>query len=250
MNITTEIEKKEKSLTELMVRILKDPLTPIETSMKGLNETLLDSKDLIDEVNNSIGASTDIIEKIKSKVTELYDERIKSEDISAVINRLKEDLDVSFDERLRKHEEQINIIFESVIIKLTAIQDGQPEVKQLFARLGDQLTSISQKIESEHTTTAKKIDTTYKAIANDIENSSASITEKLAENLIDGEKKSAQQQNNHIELLDALTQQQTVLREQLAINQRKLTKLTTVIGIYFFFTFAFICYDIWHQFHW
>ena len=250
MNITTEIEKKEKSLTELMVRILKDPLTPIETSMKGLNETLLDSKDLIDEVNNSIGASTDIIEKIKSKVTELYDERIKSEDISAVINRLKEDLDVSFDERLRKHEEQINIIFESVIIKLTAIQDGQPEVKQLFARLGDQLTSTSQKIESEHTTTAKKIDTTYKAIANDIENSSASITEKLAENLIDGEKKSAQQQNNHIELLDALTLQQTILREQLAINQRKLTKLTTVIGIYFFFTFAFICYDIWHQFHW
>jgi len=260
MSVTTEIKNKEKSLAELMGRILKVPLTPLEDSMKALHDGILDTNELIEDINNAIGVSAGDVEEMRTLIKQQFIE-IRDDDIPTMMNNLQEYIsqqatltmervDISLGEQSTKHEEHINTISEKVLKKLTAILDGYLEVKQLIARQGDQLTSTSQKIESEHTTTVQKIDTTYKAIANDIENSSASITEKLAENLIEGEKKSAQQQNNHIELLDVLTQQQTILREQLAFNQRKLTKLTTVIGIYFFFTLAFICYDIWHQFHW
>ena len=256
MSITTEIKNKEKSLAELMVRVLKEPLTPLEDSIKVIHDGILDTKELIEDINNAVGASACDVDKVSKAINKQFIE-IRDDDIPTLMNSLQvfisqqatltmESVDISLGEQSTKYEEHINTISEKVLIKLTAILDGYMEVKQLFARLGDQLTSTSQRIESEHTTTVQKIDTTYKAIANDIENSSASITEKLAENLIEGKKESAQQQNNHIELLDALTQQQTILREQLAINQGKLTKLTTVIGIYFFFTFAFICYDIWH----
>lgn len=259
MSVTTEIKNKEKSLAELMVRILKEPLTPLEDSMKALHDDILDTKELTENINNVVGVSASDVEEMSKAIKKQFIE-IRDDDIPTLMNSLqvyisqqatliRESVDISLCEQSTKHEEQINTISEKVLSKLTAILDGNLEVKQLIARLGDQLTSTSQRTESEHTTTVQKIDTTYKAIANDIENSAASITEKLAENFIEGKKELAQQQNNHIELLNALTLQQTTLREQLTISHNKLNVLTVMVSILFASILAYIGYGIWHQFH-
>lgn len=47
MNVTSEIKNKEKSLAELMVKILKEPLNPLESTLKKINTEVLDTKDKV-----------------------------------------------------------------------------------------------------------------------------------------------------------------------------------------------------------
>ncbi len=67
MDLTTEIKNKEESLSALMSRILKEPLGPLNKSINDTMETLLDTKDILDEIESSVQASGHDVEKsIKS----------------------------------------------------------------------------------------------------------------------------------------------------------------------------------------
>lgn len=52
-------KEKEKSLTELMVRILKEPLKPLDKSMADLNGDLLEIKEVIEEANGMLSLCMD-----------------------------------------------------------------------------------------------------------------------------------------------------------------------------------------------
>ncbi|EOE0699445.1 hypothetical protein ACJ8WG_004796, partial [Klebsiella pneumoniae] len=89
MNVTSEIKNKEKTLAELMVKILKEPLDPIKGSVKKLHEEVLDTKDKVEEINdaiNAVGANTEeIINPLKRSLRELRDD-----DLPGIISKLRE----------------------------------------------------------------------------------------------------------------------------------------------------------------
>ena len=67
MDLTAEIKNKEESLSALMSRVLKEPLAPLNKSIDDTMETLLDAKDILDEIDLSIKTSSHEVEKhIKS----------------------------------------------------------------------------------------------------------------------------------------------------------------------------------------
>lgn len=57
-----EIKKKEDSLAALMSRMLKEPLDPISNSIKKVSDTILDTKDKLDDIDTSISFNTEIVE--------------------------------------------------------------------------------------------------------------------------------------------------------------------------------------------
>lgn len=57
-----QAKEKEKSLTELMVRLLKEPLKPLDKSMADLNGDLLEIKGEIEEANGMLSLCMDNVE--------------------------------------------------------------------------------------------------------------------------------------------------------------------------------------------
>lgn len=76
MDLTAEIKSKEKSLSELMVKILKGPLNPLEDSVKTLKGDLLDTKDLVSEVNDAVNVSVGDLEKVQKALKRIRDDSL------------------------------------------------------------------------------------------------------------------------------------------------------------------------------
>ena len=78
MDLTTEIKNKEESLSALMSRILKEPLNPLNKSINDVMETLLDTKDILDEIESSVKANGHDVEKsiksLRNSLTQIKDE--------------------------------------------------------------------------------------------------------------------------------------------------------------------------------
>ncbi|MDH1397232.1 hypothetical protein N5J09_09965 [Aeromonas caviae] len=80
MNVTSEIKNKERALAELMAKILKEPLNPLESSLKKINTELLETRDKVEEINdaiNTVVANTEeIINPLKRSLRDLQDDDI------------------------------------------------------------------------------------------------------------------------------------------------------------------------------
>ncbi|WMJ67495.1 hypothetical protein RBI80_31130 (plasmid) [Klebsiella variicola] len=100
MNVTSEIKNKEKSLAELMVKILKEPLNPLESTLKKINTEVLDTKDKVEEIYdaiNAVGANTEeIINPLKKSLRELQDD-----DVPGAISKLREFISTQVEEKNR-----------------------------------------------------------------------------------------------------------------------------------------------------
>ncbi|MDY4379646.1 hypothetical protein SOV92_17745 [Pectobacterium brasiliense] len=253
--MSTEIKNKEKSLTELMVRILKEPLNPIESSMKALHDDVLDTKERIEEVNDTLGASSDdILRMMKQQYADMEHDVIPTfisslqEYISQQTTTVTNKVALSLGEQSVKQEEYLNAVAENMLYKFTSIWEGQREVKQSIAELSQQLVSASQRIHTEHVDVTQRLDMACESIAKDIEVASSSIKELLTESMSDMVNGTIPQLNNHSDLLDALNLQQKNLSEKFSASQSKLRTLTIMIGIFFASTIGYIGYDIWHHF--
>jgi hypothetical protein len=88
MSLTVEIDSKEKSLAALMMNILKAPLKPIEDSVAGLKAGVLDSQDLISEINDTLNASVDQAEKAAKPLMQSL-RKLREEDHPALIATLQ-----------------------------------------------------------------------------------------------------------------------------------------------------------------
>lgn len=88
MSTATEIHNKEKTLAELMVKILKEPLNPLEASIKALNGDLADTRDSIAEINDTLGASADDAEKATKSLL-LALRKIREEDVPSLLTKLQ-----------------------------------------------------------------------------------------------------------------------------------------------------------------
>lgn len=84
MDLTNEIKSKEESLSVLMSRILREPLAPLNKSINDTMETLLDTKDILDEIDSSIKTSGHDVEKsiksLRSSLSLIKDEVLPDHD--------------------------------------------------------------------------------------------------------------------------------------------------------------------------
>lgn len=88
MSTATEIQNKEKTLAELMVKILKEPLNPLEASIKALSGDLADTRDSITEINDTLGASADDAEKATKSLLQAL-RKIREEDVPSLLTKLQ-----------------------------------------------------------------------------------------------------------------------------------------------------------------
>lgn len=140
MNVTSEIKNKEKTLAELMVKILKEPLDPLKGSVKKLHEEVLDTKDKVEEINdaiNAVGANTvEIINPLKRSLRELQDEDIpgvisKLQDfISTQVEEKKQDISTALSQQSVHYDSQLKAATGKVCEKLSDVLGQQNESVQ------------------------------------------------------------------------------------------------------------------------
>lgn len=140
MNVTSEIKNKEKTLAELMVKILKEPLDPLKGSMKKLHEDFLETKDKVEEINdaiNAVGANTEeIINPLKRSLRELQDDDIPGaisklrEFISTQVEEKKQDISTSLSQQSVHYDSQLKAATDKVFEKLSDVLGQQNESVQ------------------------------------------------------------------------------------------------------------------------
>jgi chromosome segregation ATPase len=140
MNVTSEIKNKEKSLAELMVKILKEPLNPLESSLKKLNTEVLDTKDKVEEINdaiNAVGANTEeIINPLKKSLRELQDDDVpgaisKLRDfISTQVEEKKQNISAALSQQSAHYDSQLKAATGEVFEKLSDVLGQQNESVQ------------------------------------------------------------------------------------------------------------------------
>ncbi len=140
MNVTSEIKNKEKTLAELMVKILKEPLDPLKGSVKKLHEEVLDTKDKVEEINdaiNGVGANTEeIINPLKRSLRELQDDDIPGvisklrEFISTQVEEKKQDISTALSQQSVHYDSQLKAATGKVCEKLSDVLGQQNESVQ------------------------------------------------------------------------------------------------------------------------
>ncbi|MCE9980741.1 MULTISPECIES: hypothetical protein [Enterobacteriaceae] len=140
MNVTSEIKNKEKSLAELMVKILKEPLNPLESSLKKLNTEVLETKDKVEEINdaiNAVGANTEeIINPLKRSLRELQDDDIPGvisklrEFISTQVEEKKQDISTALSQQSVHYDSQLKVATGKLFEKLSDVLGQQNESVQ------------------------------------------------------------------------------------------------------------------------
>lgn len=140
MNVTSEIRNKEKSLAELMVKILKEPLNPLESSLKKLNAEVLETKDKVEEINdaiNAVGTNTEeIINPLKKSLRALQDDDIPGaisklrEFISTQVEEKKQDISTVLSQQSAHYDSQLKAATGEVFEKLSDVLGQQNESVQ------------------------------------------------------------------------------------------------------------------------
>lgn len=89
MTMTAEIQNKEKSLAELMARILREPFKPLGDSLKGLTDTLLDTQDRISELGDTASLAVVETENVKKSLAKGL-RKISDDDLPQLARTLQE----------------------------------------------------------------------------------------------------------------------------------------------------------------
>ncbi|MFQ2433355.1 hypothetical protein ACK31N_12760 [Aeromonas caviae] len=140
MNVTSEIKNKERTLAELMAKILKEPLNPLESSLKKLNTEVLETKDKVEEINdaiNAVGANTEeIINPLKRSLRDLQDDDIPGalstlrEFISTLVEEKKQDISAALSQQSAHYDSQLKAATGEVFEKLSDVLGQQNESVQ------------------------------------------------------------------------------------------------------------------------
>lgn len=165
MNVTSEIKNKEKTLAELMVKILKEPLKPLDSSLKKLHEEVLDTKDKVEEITdaiNAVGTNTEeIINPLKRSLRELQDDDIPGtisklrEFISTQVEEKKQDMSAALSQQSAHYDSQLKAATGEVFGKLSEVLGQQSDAIQRYQQtvidgaeaLSQQLLAVNQSLE-------------------------------------------------------------------------------------------------------
>ncbi|EKN5950047.1 hypothetical protein ACOHX9_000813 [Yersinia enterocolitica] len=158
MNVTSEIKNKEKTLAELMVKILKEPLDPLKGSVKKLHEEVLDTKDKVEEINDALNAAEsteEIIKPLKKTLRELQEDDIPQAIgalqtfISQQVEEKKQYISTSLSQQSAHYDGQLKTATGEVIEKLSEVLGQQNDAIQRYQQTGiDGAEALSQQLQA------------------------------------------------------------------------------------------------------
>lgn len=158
MNVTSEIKNKEKTLAELMVKILKEPLDPLKGSVKKLHEEVLDTKDKVEEINDALNAAEsteEIIKPLKKTLRELQEDDIPQAIgalqtfISQQVEEKKQYISTSLSQQSAHYDGQLKTATSEVIEKLSEVLGQQNDAIQRYQQTGiDGAEALSQQLQA------------------------------------------------------------------------------------------------------
>lgn len=154
MNSTTDIKNKEKSLAELMVRILKEPLNPLETSLQELlcefseTSTKLGDIDLkLDVADSEILKINKLLRKVREEDFPALTLELQNQVVNRFSNEIKgvtkeiADFKINQNTMLREiDEEQTSKLAEIVLL----CKETKQVVKDIEQRIDEKTEKIIQ----------------------------------------------------------------------------------------------------------
>jgi hypothetical protein len=152
MNSTTDIKNKEKSLAELMVRILKEPLNPLETSLQELLREFSETSTKLGDIELKLDVADSEILKINKLLR-----KVRDEDFPALILELQNEVVNRFSNEIKGVSKEIadftinqktmlREIAEEQTSKLTEIVLLCKETKQAVKDLEQRIDEKTEKI--------------------------------------------------------------------------------------------------------
>lgn len=144
MSTATEIHNKEKTLAELMIKILKEPLNPLEASIKALNGDLADTRDSITEINDTLGASADDAEKATKSLL-LALRKIREEDVPSLLTKLQKHITDQSASDARAVEA---LLEQSTAVHTSSVSSSEAVLLEALAGATRQQGELAQSIEA------------------------------------------------------------------------------------------------------
>lgn len=248
MSVTSEIKNKERALAELMAKILKEPLNPLESSLKKLNTEVLETKDKVEKINdaiNAVGANTeDLIEPLKKSLCELQDDYIPEaistlrEFISTLVEEKRQDISAALSQQSAHYDSQLKAATGEVFEKLSDVLGQQNESVQSAIQQYQQTGIDSAEALLQQLLAANRFLEEASVASASEQQSTRERDQRLAERL-----ESVMQAQQA--LTEAVSEQKIQLEAQVAASQGRFRYVAIIFALFSTSTLAYIGYDIW-----
>ncbi|MCS3507473.1 hypothetical protein [Achromobacter sp. JUb104] len=251
MDLTAEIKSKEKSLSDLMVKILKGPLNPIEDSLKTLKDDLLDTKDLVSEVNDAVNVSVGDLEKVQKTLKRIREDSLpeiassiqtviaghvgsQSQHIIAKLTELSSSLG---QEVGAARAEQAHLIQAAIAeVRLNrenaenADVDRSGQLQSLALELKQAIVEIGTVLEDLH----RKSDSASSEGFRNLTQESCRVAHELSASL----------ERCQTVMMEAMDQQRRAMLEEFSSLKAKMKISAIIIGVFFASMLAYVGYDL------
>lgn len=259
MNLPSQIEEKEKTLTELMARILNEPLRPVTeslqqtiTEIKGVKATLKGLSENVDDSCQEIENGNDALRELKMLLTGLRNQDMVVmknglAEIQTAHNKVEAELK-ALATRLNGTEERLN--------DLTGVaQQGQERLREQYRALqaqhqinsqtmADALARHATHCETANETTLAALNQSATAQINHLNTLQSTVeytvdeTRQLKQHALEEHKKNGED-------LTRLSEKNAVLEARLAEIQQSLHSLTRFMYVTLSLVAALIGHQLW-----
>lgn len=280
--MSDQTREKEKSLAELMVRILKEPLKPLDESLKGLEGELSDIKAGLDMVSGTVTdglKKSDDAAKRRSKeaLESLYTLRDEQAEWMPTLQASLAEHAKALDARLSESLTALALSERRVLDAVASVGEAQRSVahtiETLPAQLSDNRTAldnalvqwgaevatlnaamasglkaavaeIGQRLELQH----KATQAVHQALLNGMKGAAEHTQAVMAENLQAGQALCDSLASGQAGVIGALNQHAEALNARLDQSQAKLRQLTITAGVFFVSMLAYVAYELLSRF--
>lgn len=184
MSTATEIHNKEKTLAELMVKILKEPLKPLEASIKALNADLVNTLGSITEINDTLGASADDAEKATKSLLQAL-RKIREEDVPSLLTKLQKhitDLSASDARAVEALLEQSTAIHTSSVSSTEAVLlEALAGATRQQGELARSIEALRPHIESSAADVSRQLSSSHSSSVTDVKAAVVGVGVRIAE---------------------------------------------------------------------
>jgi hypothetical protein len=269
---TTEIKNKENSLAELMAKILKEPLKPLD-SLKMISDEILDAKDKISEISDALGASLPETDKINK-----YLKKIREEDFPALASELQSCILIQaesqshkvateFNAHANRNSEDLKAISDEFLEKLAKTNETQNEVNKSITGLRNELhleiKTVDEAIklllnemqavkhinEKSALDFSGKLETIQGGILIELKDTSSKLLKIETENLRFAQAIAETVDRNQVALIQTVNQKNAVIMDAISSSQIKLKRLTITTSIFFAFMLTYVGYELLKSFN-
>lgn len=264
MTSSIDIKNKENGLVELMGRILKEPLSPLDRSLKKLSEDSSDIRDSILQVNDTLGAlnyDADKDRKILKKVLEsipALEEGIQTCILSNAEASSKKVVDtfdaisIRYDEKLKSASD---VLLEKMVSQDIGLADSTNEIISYFEMKFESAQALMLTMQSEVQKSRNlsegscaglsvKIDESNSTIFNELKNGLAGVESTVLERLNEAGAIIRGIEKEQKDFMSQMNQQAAFLNKEVVLGKQKLAQLMIMMSFFVGVMLIYIGLDV------